>query len=262
MRIVIGSPQPLRFSDTVSLLLHAGHRVTASVLFEQLLRKVQAEDPDVVILAGTGYAHLSALGRPVLIVDPESAPVPGATVVRDWPAACKTLQDWPLKGTPADGSSPSTVPAPPDAGQDTPTPLASERAAPAVAAPPQPASAGQSTSTFTPLWLYPVLGGVGASTLAATLAAAGAEAGFHSLALSADPVAFAARFGIALKTWDTIQPVTSRLHVARVKHNSWTPDRAYDLAVWDAGHSRVPESAGRVALLLSLIHISEPTRPY
>jgi len=80
--------------------------------------------------------------------------------------------------------------------------------------------------------LHPALGGVGASTLALSLAAAGAAAGLDSLAVTADVFPLPARLGFPLTERGRVRQITQHFSAVTVE-GEWNLPPTFDLVAWD-----------------------------
>ncbi len=80
--------------------------------------------------------------------------------------------------------------------------------------------------------LHAAVGGVGASTLALSLAAAGAEIGVASLTVTADVLPLVARLGFPPAERARIREIAPYL-AAVVVEGDWTPPAGYELIAWD-----------------------------
>lgn len=181
-------------------LMRAGHKVLGYAnTTGRLAALAQLERPDGLLIVGAFCdtpaalaALLQQMGLPAAIIAPpglDTDPLTSAGVLvlddgTDLVTAAAALQA--RVGVPA---TPSAQPA----GGSAPCP---PPAAPAGVPPPPPTTSARPGDLPGPLVLRAVLGGVGSSGLALTLATAAAECGMKVLAVSLDPVALAVRLGL------------------------------------------------------------------
>ena len=223
-------------SDTqqaYTILLNAGHRVLAMVRdFSSLKMQIEMEQPDGVLIRGLlGQAadELAAawptLGVPVVMLLDADQVTPAlkqvATVLplnTPWPDAANAVTE----------TSPPTAPAArsQEDGPDMKKSLSGE--------PVNTSSRTHVDIANAPirLFIYPVVGGVGSTTLALSLAAATAEIEVQSLAISVDELALLARLNVA-KTGlpQRLQPYWFAMMTGR----QWNIAEDFSLAVWEIG---------------------------
>ncbi len=231
MRLIIAGADTQK---AYTALLNAGHRVLAMVRdFSSLKMQIEMEQPDGVLIQGLlgqdadeVTASLPALGVPVVMLLDADAVTPDlkqvATVLpldTPWSDAANAVAETP----------PATIPA--THPQETDTPVSRE-------APQHKAAAASRTAhvdianTPTRLLLYPVVGGVGSTTLALSLTAATAEISVQSLVISVDQLALLARLGVA----ETGRPQRLQSHwFAMTTGRKWTVAQHFSLAVWEIG---------------------------
>ncbi len=259
MRVMLATA--IQSTPYIAPLLSVGHRVvghasTAAALVPQ----VHVERPDVllIILPFDGDVVIETLGTlaiPIVLLATEATTATEyeahATVLplaAGWEVIGQAITVAGTRAQTAEISSPAATiseaePAAPPAKRLTPAPAVPVIAVPRMAAP-----------AFQPCLLCPALGGVGVSTLATTLAAAGTEVGLNSLLISSDPRALAVRFALSLEDHAIPRAVDTHLTVVQVSAARWVPERAYDLAVWDLWHSGY--SAGQTG---AVVIVTRPT---
>lgn len=212
-------------------LLNAGHKIIAVVNTPQVLQ-VQAtlERPDALVV--TDDLGLSSEALRSLLISLNTPAVVRGIALDLGALATPVAAD---AGWPGIVAALGTVVAPdalavaqPPASPEN-TPASSPVIAP-ISAPVSP------SATPRRLVIYPALGGVGASTLAATLAASVTEAGVAGLAVTCDPLAFAVGWGVPLSERNQVRQIAPRLSAAVVA-DGWRPASSGAFEVWDMGHS-------------------------
>jgi hypothetical protein len=200
MRIIVAGGDAAAYTA----LRTAGHRILSLVRNLALLKaQIALEEPEGVLirgLLGSDSDELTAVVQSltvptVLLLEPDevTAALKETTLVLSadtpWAAAAKALS----AASPPAAKSPTPSP-PPAHASAAPAPPAKQRARREK---PRKSSGYVDISESTPLLLYPVVGGAGATTLALSLAAATARLGVSSLAASPDHMTLLARTGIA-----------------------------------------------------------------
>jgi hypothetical protein len=271
VRLILAGPDR---AQGLRVLSHAGHAVVALAdAPEKLARLAAQEAADGVLVtapcgpdATTLAQHLADVAAPVVVRRPADwppAPLAAVAALVDtgtpWAAAVAALAHAPrpeARGAELAPAKAWTVATPTDETPTNPTGADAKAATlpektetgtpqcPACGAPlitPRseavqrtPAPAPREAAAR-PLLLLPVLGGVGASSLALALAAAGAEAGRPSLAVTSDPLAFSARLGPGLERPDVVAEVQAHLAALRAGERFRLPQAAYEVVVWDLG---------------------------
>lgn len=231
MRLIVASANA---QAAYAPLMAAGHRVVSMVRNVPALRaQIELEQPDGVLIQGRlGYAAaelmqvLQSLAVPtVLVLDSDDVTpalkrvAPVLPTDTPWAEAAAAL----VKANAA-ARSPDSSASP------------SESDPEASASPAAPAAVGDKVEApakhkeTARLLLYPVVGGVGATTLTLSLAAAAAQADLKSLAASVDQLALLARLGIADE--GPVRQITNRFHATTVLGN-WDLPTDFDLVVWE-----------------------------
>mgnify|MGYP006279221573 CR=1 FL=1 len=231
MRLIIAGSDTQKAYTT---LLNAGHRVLTMVRdFSSLKMQIEMEQPDGVLIRGLlgqdadeVTASLPTLAVPVVILLDANEVTPDlkqvATVLpldTPWSDAANAVAE----------TSPPTAPATQPQENDT---RISEVAPQHEAAAASRTAHVDIANTPTRLLLYPVVGGVGSTTLALSLTAATAEIGVRSLVISVDQLALLARLGVA----ETGRPQRLQSHwFAMTTGREWTIAEDFSLAVWEIG---------------------------
>jgi len=209
-------------------LLRAGHKVLALATTPAALEaQVRLEQPDALLIGGefgenpeSLAALLKKLALPAAIIAPadwEMQPLAGLAAVL--PPGTSWLEAVAALPATAPQSTPPAAPLPPVAGS---APLR--------------------------LLIAPLLGGVGASGLTLALAAAGAEAGFRTLALSFDPLAFTARLGIAATEHRILRSAQEGLFINLLDRPEW-PAAPFDWQICDGARRWTELPAASLVLL-------------
>ena len=248
--LLVGSTTSL--SAAYTPLLRAGQRIiaTASSLIA-LQTQLEMEHPEGILILGEVGADeaenaeavaealaaiLHAAQIPAVILRPSQWPpevFAGVAAVVDenspLPAALAALK----KFVPAKSIIPKPKPSPArSAPTSTVSALASTVSAPAVSAAPLSTARTMVSTEQALAILRPALGGVGSSTLALTLAAAGAAAGIDSLAVTSDVFPLAARLGFPPAERGVIRSIAP-LFSAVVTEGDFDIPRKYALVLWD-----------------------------
>ncbi len=224
-------------------LLRAGHKVLALATTPAALEaQVRLEQPDALLIGGefgenpeSLAALLKRLALPTTIIAPadwEMQSLAGLAAVL--PPGTSWLEAVAALPTP-DSKTSTPVPTPP-------TLIAPAPLTPATPLPP--------ASGVPPLRLLiaPLLGGVGASGLTLALAAAGAEVGFRTLALSFDPLAFTARLGIAATEHRILRSAQEGLFINILDRPEW-PVASFDWQICDGARRWTELPAAPLVLL-------------
>ena len=237
MRLLLAGPAHV-VKDAYTPLLRSAHRIVATATTLAALRTEAARERQQIegVLIGGALDTPAALADvlrelqlPAALLAPADwdttalAAVPQLALLEptlSWPVAAAALEALlPTAPTPAPTAPARTVAPPvrPDAAR----PAAAPSAAPRI-----------QTPASQVLVLHPALGGVGASTLALTLAAAGAAAGLESLAVTADVFPLPARLGFPPTERGQIRQVGPHFSAVAVE-GEWAPPATYDLIAWD-----------------------------
>ncbi len=203
MRLIVAGGDATAYTA----LRTAGHRILSLVRNLALLKaQIALEEPDGFLIRGLLGGEpeelmtaLQSLDVPVvLLLEPDevTAALKEMTTVLSadtpWATAAKALSAASLPVT----KPPTPSPTPAHASA-APSPPAKQKAQRARREKPRKSSGYVDILKSTPLLLYPVVGGAGATTLALSLAAATARLGVTSLAASPDHMTLLARTGIA-----------------------------------------------------------------
>lgn len=223
MKLLLAATSSL-LKDAYTPLLRAGHRIVATATtlnalraqalqerqqVEGLLIAGELETPDA--LAQT----LRELGLPTAILLPptwDSAPFADLPQV----AILEPHLSWAVAAGALEALAPPPI----------------VQTAPRTPAPPVRPEARVRTPGQPVIVLHPALGGVGASTLALSLAAAGASAGLDSLAVTADIFPLPARLGFPPTERGRVRQIAPHFAAVTVE-SEWNPPPTYDLVAWD-----------------------------
>ena len=219
---------PNLLKDAYTPLLRAGHKIVATATTLNALRAAALQERqqlEGVLIAGVLETPgelanvLRELGLPAAILLP---PTWNGAVFADLPhvALLEPHLSWAVAAGALEALAPAPAPAPTVA------------AATRTPAPPVRPEARAVTSGSPVIVLHPALGGVGASTLALSLAAAGAAAGLDSLAVTADVFPLPARLGFPLTERGRVREIASHFSAVTVE-GEWNPPPTFDLVAWD-----------------------------
>ncbi len=243
MRLLLaGTAERLREGYTP--LLRSGHKIIATATSLETLRSQAArerEHLDALLIVGELTEDPTALAELLA----ELAIPTGILLSPHWEARTfaglphvlflEGNVSWPVAAGALANLAENLPPLPPQraVASAAPTPATTSLAVPPPTSPrPAPRPARSPGSSDTPLILHPALGGVGASTLALTLAAAGAEVGLNSLAVTADVIPLAARAGFPPAERHLIRQLGANLS-AVVVEGPWDVPPGFALVVWD-----------------------------
>lgn len=237
MKLLLAATSNL-LKDAYTPLLRAGHKIVATATTLNALRAgatQERQQVEGVLIAGEletpgELAHvLRELGLPAAILLPatwDSAPFADLPQV----AILEPHLSWPVAAGALEALAPAPAPAPTVAtASRTPAP---RTAASRTPAPPVRPEARATIPGSPVIVLHPALGGVGASTLALSLAAAGAAAGLDSLAVTADVFPLPARLGFPLTERGRVRQITQHFSAVTVA-GEWNPPPTFDLVAWD-----------------------------
>jgi hypothetical protein len=228
--------------------------------------QVRLEQPDALLIGGEFgespealAALLKRLALPAAIIAPadwEMQPLAGlAAVLPPGTSWLEALAALPATAPQSTSPAPAIPPARP--------------AAPLTPAALLPSAVGPAPLR---LLIAPLLGGVGASGLTLALAAAGAEAGFRTLALSLDPLAFTARLGIAATEHRILRSAQEGLFINILDRPEW-PAASFDWQICDGARRWTelptaplvlltrPTGEGRLAVVRALAELKSRAVP-
>lgn len=227
---------PNLLKDAYTPLLRAGHKLVATATTLNALRATAAQERQQIeglLIAGeleTPQALAEALrelGLPAAILLPptwDSAPFADLPNV----ALLEPHLSWAVAAGALEALAPAAAPAPrPVMPADSRTADASRTPAPQVRPEARTVTSGNPVMV-----LHPALGGVGASTLALSLAAAGAAAGLDSLAVTADVFPLPARLGFPPTERGRVRQIAPHFSAVTVE-GEWNPPPTFDLVAWD-----------------------------
>lgn len=233
MKLLLAGPASI-LKDAYTPLLRTGHKIVATATTLNALRAqaLQEQQIDGILIAGefedaaSVAQTLRELGRPTALLLPPTwdaaafAGLPNLALLEpgvSWPVAAGALESLVQRLIPT-GVAPPAVPGAAVPGR--------------VVSPPTRPEARSLALTSSTLVLHPALGGVGASTLALTLAAAGATAGLNSLAVTADVFPLAARLSFPPTERNLVRQVGPHFS-AVVVEGEWSLPPGFDLVAWD-----------------------------